>query len=277
MDNKSGEVQTKTYSGVFVCGYEYHLDLALVKLTQERWLKLQDHDLVSSLSDNPKSQTHSRVPECDCRPSVQVKPGSINRMVIASVGVQTDLSKVVHSLFATRLNHKLPLYISPVPDQNAWDIDALNINWPGLTAYAYPLMALLYRVIQTIRQCNCLIIVIAPGWPGMPMLWDLVQRSTEIPLQLPVSTTLLKQSHNYVFHSNPQHLNLHAWGLGVNKASLWRWQREFLPLKGHQQGPFTSQGGPYLRNDGLLHSLCETSLRLFHVPVPRSKQAPFDH
>ena len=35
--------------------------------------------------------------------------------------------------------------------------------------------------------------------------------STEIPLQLPVSTTLLKQSHNQVFHSNPQHLNLHAW------------------------------------------------------------------
>ena len=38
--------------------------------------------------------------------------------------------------------------------------------------------------------------------------------------------------HNYVFHSNPQHLNLHAWCLGVdsskNKASLWRWQRELL-------------------------------------------------
>ena len=31
-------------------------------------------------------------------------------------------------LFATRLNHKVPLYVSPVPDQNAWDIDALNIN-----------------------------------------------------------------------------------------------------------------------------------------------------
>ena len=41
-----------------------------------------------------------------------------------------------------------------------------------------------------------------------------------------------------MFHSNPQHLNLHAWCLGVdcskNKASLWRWQRELL-----QQGPST--------------------------------------
>ena len=86
----------------------------------------------------------------------------------------------------------------------------------------------------------------------MPWFWDQVQLSTEIPLQLPVSTTLLKQSHNYVFPSNPQHLNLHAWCLGVdsskNQASLWRWQRELLPLKGHQQGPSTSQSGPYLRN-----------------------------
>ena len=27
---------------------------------------------------------------------------------------------------------------------------------------------------------------------------------------------------------------------------------------------------------GFLYSLCETSLRLFHVPAPRSKQAPID-
>ena len=31
-------------------------------------------------------------------------------------------------LFATHLNHKLPLYVSPVPHPNAWDIDALNIT-----------------------------------------------------------------------------------------------------------------------------------------------------
>ena len=106
-------------------------------------------------------------------------------------------------LFATRLNHKVLLYVSPLPDQNAWDLDALNISWSGLSAYAYPPTALLHRVIQKIRQSSCLIIVIAPGWPGMPWFWDLVQLSTEIPLQLPVSRTLLKQSHNYVFRCYP--------------------------------------------------------------------------
>ena len=44
-----------------------------------------------------------------------------------------------------------------------------------------------------------------------------------------------------------QYLNLHVWPLGVNssknKASLWKWQRELLPLKDHQQGPSTNQSG----------------------------------
>ena len=58
---------------------------------------VEDHDLVPSLSHNIKSQTHSRVSECDGQPSVQVEPSAVNRMVTASAGVQTGLSKVVHS------------------------------------------------------------------------------------------------------------------------------------------------------------------------------------
>ena len=168
-------------------------------------------------------------------------------------------------LFTTYLNHKLPLYVSPIPDWKAWHIDALNINWTGLTAYAHPPTALLHRVIQKIRQCNRLIILIAPGWPGMPWFWDLVQLSTEIPLQL-LNSTLLKQSHNYVFHSNPQHLNLHTWCLGVdnskNKASLWKWQRELLHLSSHQQGPSTNHSRPFFKKmvqrkfGEFLHSIC---------------------
>ena len=214
---------------------------------------VEDHDIVPSLSHNIKSQTHSRVSECDGRPSVKVEPSAVNRMVTASAGVQTDLSKVVHSLCRSICHSSTVPHTSTVriscPRSKYSELKLVSL--PMLTlrrpAYAYPQMALLHRVIQKIRQCHCLIIVIAPGWPGIPWFWDLVQLSTEIPLQLLVSTTLLNQSH-----SNPQHLNLHAWCLGVdsskNKASLWRWQRELLPLRGHQQGPSTSQSGPYLTN-----------------------------
>ena len=133
---------------------------------------VEDHDLVPSLPDNLKSQTHSRMSECDGQPSVQVEPSAVNRMVTASTGVQTDLSKVVHPSCRSICHSSEPqtlTYVSPVPNQNAWDIDAINITWSGLTAYAYPPTALLHRVIQKIRKCNCLIIVIAPSWPGMQM------------------------------------------------------------------------------------------------------------
>ena len=154
---------------------------------------VEDHDLVPSLSHNIESQTHSGclnvMADLLSRSNqAQSTKWSLHPQVFKQICQKWFTPHV--DLFATHLNHKLPLYISPVPDPKAWDIDSLNINWTGLAAYAFPPTALLHRVIQ-IRQCYCLIIVIAPGWPGMPWFWDLVQLSTEIPLQLPVSTTLL--------------------------------------------------------------------------------------
>ena len=58
---------------------------------------VEDHDMVYSLSHNIKSQTHSRVSECDGQPPFQVEPSAVNRMVTAPAGVQTDLSKVIHA------------------------------------------------------------------------------------------------------------------------------------------------------------------------------------
>ena len=81
----------------------YHRQLNSGSLHQQtRWNPLsrdvhspvQDHHLMPSLPDNTKSQTHSRVSECNGQPAVQVEPSSVNRMVTASTGVQTDM---VHS------------------------------------------------------------------------------------------------------------------------------------------------------------------------------------
>ena len=58
---------------------------------------VEDHDLVPSLPHNIESQAHSRVPEWDGRPTVQVQPSAVNRMVSAPTGVQTDLPEVVHT------------------------------------------------------------------------------------------------------------------------------------------------------------------------------------
>ena len=168
---------------------------------------VEDHDMVPSLSHNIKSQTHSRVSECDGRPSIQVKPSTVDRMVTASAGVQTDLSKVVHSSCRSTCQ-------SPEPQTSTVRISCPRPKGLGHRCSEHKLDG---------SHCLCLpsdgsplqgdpknqTIPLpdhrnSPGWLGMPWFWDLVQLSTEIPLQLPV---LLKQSHNYVFHSNPPHLN----------------------------------------------------------------------
>ena len=245
---------------------------------------VEDHDMVPSLSHNIKSQTHSRVSECDGQPSVQVEPSAVNRMVTASAGVQTDLSKMVHpscrsfchspepQTSTVRISCPRPKGLGHRCSEHKLDgSHCLCLPSNGSPSQGDPKN----QAIPLPDHCN------SPRLARNALVWDLVQLSTEIPLQLLVSTTLLKQSHNYVFHSNPQHLNLHTWCLGVdsskNKASLWRWQRELLPLRGHQQGPSTSQSGPYLRNGAEKIRWISPLHQIFHVPVPRSKQAPLDH
>ena len=59
---------------------------------------VEDHDMVPSLSHNIESQTHSRLSQCDGRPSVQVQPSSVDRMVSSSTGVcDSKSAKSCHS------------------------------------------------------------------------------------------------------------------------------------------------------------------------------------
>ena len=137
-------------------------------------------------------------------------------------------------LFATNLNNKLPTYVSPIPDPQAWAVDALNISWKNMIGYAFPPTALLPRVVQKLLSQQCRLILIAPGWPTKPWFWDLVELSLDIPRQLPPIRSLLKQPLNNQFHTHPESLNLHAWYLGAQpsrtKALPQRWQIELLHL-----------------------------------------------
>ena len=50
-------------------------------------------------------------------------------------------------MFATKMDNKLPRYVSPVPDPNAMAVDALNISWQALDGYAYCQIALIPKMI----------------------------------------------------------------------------------------------------------------------------------
>ena len=151
-------------------------------------------------------------------------------------------------LFATNLNTKLPTYVSPIPDPQAWVVDALNISWKNIIGYTFPPTALLPRVVQKLLSQECRLILIAPGWPTKPWFWDLMELSLDHPRQLPPIRSLLKQPLNNQFHTHPESLNLHAWYLGVQpsraKVSLQKWQIELLHLRDTLLGPSMPQNGP---------------------------------
>ena len=54
-------------------------------------------------------------------------------------------------LFATRFNNKLPQFVSPVPDPQAWAVDALSLSWEDLDPYAFPPAAILGKVVEKLQ------------------------------------------------------------------------------------------------------------------------------
>ena len=114
-------------------------------------------------------------------------------------------------LFATRFSKRLPLFVSPVPDPQAWAVDALSIQWSNLLGYAFPPISMLERVIKKARVEKATLILIAPHWESRPWFPDLLDLSHEDPIPLRVGPRDLLQPRTGVPHGNPEVMNLHAW------------------------------------------------------------------
>ena len=160
-------------------------------------------------------------------------------------------------MFATKMNKKLPLYVSPVPDP-----DALNISWQALDGYAYCPIALIPKMMQKMKTYACQMIVIAPGWPGMSWFWDLIELSTKPPLLLPHWETLLKQPFSR-FHQNLQYLNLHAWHLDSRLQFLKNSQSVAERIKAPQR---VSSRKVYESRWAIFESWCQENQVDFHQP-----------
>ena len=118
-------------------------------------------------------------------------------------------------LLATRFNHKLSLYVSPVPDDQALAIDALSMNWNCLHAYA------------KIRQSRCRIVLIAPLWPQRPWLSEVLQLLVSAP-------KLLTQLKGKFQHPNLPLLALHAWELSSNQLEIKSFRKTLQTLSQNQ-------------------------------------------
>ena len=63
----------------------------------------------------------------------------------------------------TSLNHKLLLYISPLPDSQAWEEDEFHIPWDHLEAYAFPLFTFIQSVSNMVMMSDGFsLVLVAP-------------------------------------------------------------------------------------------------------------------
>jgi ribonuclease HI len=127
-------------------------------------------------------------------------------------------------LFATNLNHRLPLYYSPTPDDQSLGRDAMVQNWGRHLLYAFPPTALIRSVLNKISEDLAEVILIAPYWPNQEWFPDLMALLIDLPRSVPLWNSLLRQPHMSVFHTQPQVLALHAWRLSADSCK----QRDFL-------------------------------------------------
>jgi hypothetical protein len=133
---------------------------------------------------------------------------------------QTIFAKTFYptiDLFATRHNKQLPVYCTRSNDLYAYAVDALTIDWSGMTAYAFPPVSLLPRVVEKIGREDCRVLLIAPYWPKHLWFRPLVDLITDPPILLPEGPDLLRVLDRYGdgrrVTLQPEHLQLTAWRL----------------------------------------------------------------
>lgn len=127
-------------------------------------------------------------------------------------------------LFATSLNNRLPVFVSPVLAPEAYAADAMSLSWKGMWAYAFPPFPLILPSLKKIQLEECQVCLIAPLWEGQAWFPILMSLLIAPPIRLPLDKDLLFQPVSRKLHPTPGIFRLHAWMLC---KSVWK-RRAFL-------------------------------------------------
>ena len=110
----------------------------------------------------------------------------IFRGVVARLG-QPDID-----LFASRVNHQIPEFVSWRPEPTAVATDAFNLTWNYHLSYLFPAFSLILLCLKKIQRDQAECILIAPVWKSRPWYPILLSMLSYQPLLLPQSWFLLK-------------------------------------------------------------------------------------
>ena len=147
-------------------------------------------------------------------------------------------------LFVTSLNKKLPTYTSPIPDPQAWAVDALNISWKNMIGYAFPPTG---YPTQSGPKVTVSVMQAHPDSPGLANETMVLGPGGTVS-QSPKTTTEQQIPHSPKIPQPPRLVSIGVQS-SRTRASLQMWQIELLHLKDSLLKPSTHQNGQF-SNDG---------------------------
>ncbi|XP_045127738.1 uncharacterized protein LOC123514154 [Portunus trituberculatus] len=190
-----------------------HINLLELKAICLGLLHLKEHvrgQTVAVFSDNATALSYLAKEGGTCSGSLNAEAQAILQWEVCNL-LWRLWSYPTVDLFATRLNFRLPNFISPFRDPMAVATDAFLYNWDHQDLYAFPPFPLFRKVLNKLkmaRQTN--VILIAPFWPQREWFPDLIQASVDTLRHLPQRRDLLRQPHVRKFHQALPMLQLTA-------------------------------------------------------------------
>ena len=102
-------------------------------------------------------------------------------------------------LFASRLNKKLPKYVSWKPDPESTFIDAMDMSWENSFIYLFPPFSMLWPVVAKLEEDRVhRAIIVMPDWPTQSWYPRIMKKSLSKHITIPSSKLILpgtKKSH----------------------------------------------------------------------------------
>lgn len=143
-------------------------------------------------------------------------------------------------LFATSWNAQLPKFVSWKPQPGCWRTNAFSFSWKEVKGYAFPPFRLIGQCLSKVQRDQTELILICPYWPTQPWFPLLLELTSDIPLVLRPSPSLLQSSqgetHPLVSSGS---ILLTAWKLSgiasdcINFRNQWSGSSSPAPDKPH--------------------------------------------
>ena len=132
-------------------------------------------------------------------------------------------------LFASRLNHKVPLYMSRDPDPGSMAVDAFRQSWGRWKSFIHS------RIIQKVWQDTATTLLVPPSWPGQPWYPELCQMLIDHPLQLPIRESLLTLPFRHrMTHPLWRSLRLTVWPISGSAIEQQAFHRKLSRFSSHR-------------------------------------------